>query len=173
MQKNPKNAPEAQVPENAVNPSVTNDNAAKRRPDMGRPDLYARVPAHIANISILLINNAEIRRFTAIGIRNYLLQKGEVRPGSVYVKFLPSKFAVRNNGLGREYDYSEPFFLNALAAAFPSFAASANKAIDILCRTVMSCSADKAIDKEEVQAMIDSNLQHIDGTAEKSEVTVE
>lgn len=168
MQKNPKSAPEAQVPENAVNPSATNANAAK-----GRPDLYARVPAHIANISILLINNAEIRRFTAIGIRNYLLQKGEVRPGSVYVKFLPSKFAVRNNGLGREYDYSEPFFLNALAAAFPSFAASANKAIDTLCRTVMSCSADKAIDKEEVQAMIDSNLQHIDGAADKQEVTVE
>ena len=165
MKGNAKSAAVAQP----VAPQVPETPAASPAAGKARADLYARVPAHIANISILLINNAEIRRFTAIGIRNYLLQKGEVRPGSVYVKFLPSKFAVRNNGLGREYEYSEPFFLNALAAAFPSFAASANKAIDTLCRTVMSCSADKAIDKEEVQAMLDSNLQHIEGADSKAD----
>lgn len=165
MKGNAKSAVAAQP----VAPQVPETPAASPAASKARADLYARVPAHIANISILLINNAEIRRFTAIGIRNYLLQKGEVRPGSVYVKFLPSKFAVRNNGLGREYEYSEPFFLNALAAAFPSFAASANKAIDTLCRTVMSCSADKAIDKEEVQAMLDSNLQHIEGAEGKAD----
>lgn len=165
MKGNAKSAATAQP----VAPQVPETPAQTPAAGKARADLYARVPAHIANISILLINNAEIRRFTAIGIRNYLLQKGEVRPGSVYVKFLPSKFAVRNNGLGREYEYSEPFFLNALAAAFPSFAASANKAIDTLCRTVMSCSADKAIDKEEVQAMLDSNLQHIEGADSKAD----
>ena len=36
---------------------------------------FNNVPTHIARLSVLLINNAEIRRFTAIGIHNYLIKQ--------------------------------------------------------------------------------------------------
>lgn len=131
---------------------------------------FKNVPEHIARVSVLLIHNAELRRFTAIGIRNYLIQKNMVKEGSVYIKFLPSKFAVNNNGLNTEYSYTEQFFLNALVAAFPSFAASANKAIDNMCRVECETSADALVDKAAVEAIVESNVLHIDQQPENLQV---
>lgn len=123
---------------------------------------FKNVPEHIARVSVLLINNAELRRFTAIAIRNYLLQKGVVEPGNVYIKFGASKFSVINNGLVLQYRYTERFFLNALVAAFPSFAASANKAIENLCQTEFEKNTSDIVDKSAVEEIVEANKQHID-----------
>lgn len=142
-----------------------------KKPKTGKGQLpFKNVPEHIARVSVLLIHNAELRRFTAIGIRNYLIQKNMVKEGSVYIKFLPSKFAVNNNGLNTEYSYTEQFFLNALVAAFPSFAASANKAIDNMCRVECETSADALVDKAAVDAIVESNVLHIDQQPENLQV---
>ena len=142
-----------------------------KKPKTGKGQLpFKNVPEHIARVSVLLIHNAELRRFTAIGIRNYLIQKGMVKEGSVYIKFLPSKFAVNNNGLNTEYSYTEQFFLNSLVAAFPSFAASANKAIDNMCRVECETSADALVDKAAVEAIVESNVLHIDQQPENLQV---
>lgn len=131
---------------------------------------FKNVPEHIARVSVLLINNAELRRFTAIAIRNYLLQKNIAKEGTVYIKFGARKFTVINNGLVSQYRYTEKFFLNALVAAFPSFAASANRAIENLCQVELEKSTADIIDKQEVEEIVDSNKLHIDQQLENIEV---
>lgn len=123
---------------------------------------FKNVPEHIARVSVLLINNAELRRFTAIAIRNYLLQKKIIEQGYVYIKFGASKFTVHNNGLIMQYRYTEKFFLNALAAAFPSFAASANRAIDNLCEIEFAQNYGDVVDNDTVKAIVEDNKLHID-----------
>ncbi len=124
-------------------------------------------PKHIVQISLLIKNNAEIRRFTALGILNYLLQKGEISGEKRYVVFRWNKFAVRANGLVREYSYSEPFFLNALVAAFTSFSASAQRVIDEFCRKEMSTGICKAVDQDEVSEIVALNEQYQDANSEE------
>ena len=134
---------------------------------------FKNIPEHIARVSVLLINNAELRRFTAIAIRNYLLQKDIVEPGNIYIKFGAAKFTVHNNGLVSQYRYTEKFFLNALAAAFPSFAASANRAIDNLCRVELEKNMEDIVDNNIVAAIVEDNKLHIDQQPENVVAEVE
>ena len=131
----------------------------KKKKD-GLPPIAANFPEHVVQIALLIKNNAEIRRFTALGILNYLLQKGEIRGDKRYVSFKWNKFAVKANGLMREYSYNEPFFLNALVAAFSSFSASAQRTIDAFCKKEMSVGIGKAVDQEEVDNIAALNEQY-------------
>lgn len=120
----------------------------------------ANYPEHVVAIALIIKNNAEIRRFTALGILNYLLQKGEIEGDNRYVSFKWNKFAVKCNGLMREYSYTEPFFINALVASFNSFSASAQRTIDAFCHKEMSVNINKAVDKEEVEAITALNEEY-------------
>ena len=82
------------------------------------------------------------------------MQKGEISGDKRYVSFKWNKFAVKANGLMREYPYTEPFFINALVAAFTSFSASAQITIDNFCHKEMSVGIDKAVDQEEVNEIL-------------------
>ena len=124
------------------------------------PPVTGRYPDHVVQIALLIKNNAEIRRFTALGILNYLLQKGEIKGNARYVSFKWNKFAVKCNGLMREYSYNEPFFLNALVASFASFSASAQRTIDHFCKQEMSVGISKAVDKEEVNNIAALNEEY-------------
>ncbi len=135
------------------------DNAPKTKPN-GLPPVAANFPEHVVQIALLIKNNAEIRRFTALGVLNYLLQKGEIHGDKRYVSFKWNKFAVKANGLMREYSYNEPFFLNALVAAFSSFSASAQRTIDAFCRKEMSVGIAKAVDQSEVENIAALNEQY-------------
>lgn len=127
------------------------------------PPITGHYPDHVVQIALLIKNNAEIRRFTALGILNYLLQKGEIKGNARYVSFKWNKFAVKCNGLMREYSYNEPFFLNALVASFASFSASAQRTIDHFCKQEMSVGISKAVDQEEVEniAVLNERYQGI------------
>ena len=63
----------------------------------------AKFPEHIRNIGICLRYNADLRRFVAKAIINYLTQKGEIQGNSKFVKFGYNKLSVIVNGLAREY----------------------------------------------------------------------
>lgn len=126
----------------------------------GLPAVVDNFPKHVVGIALLIKNNAEIRRFTALGILNYLLQKGEIAGDHRYVTFKWNKFAVKANNLMREYSYNEPFFLNALVAAFSSFSASAQRIIDEFCRQEMSIGLNKAVDQDEVNDIVALNEQY-------------
>ena len=139
------------------------------------PPITGRYPDHVVQIALLIKNNAEIRRFTALGILNYLLQKGEIKGTARYVSFKWNKFAVKCNGLMREYSYNEPFFLNALVASFASFSASAQRTIDHFCKQEMSVGIGKAVDQEEVNniAALNEEYQGIgeDGVTDTTGIT--
>lgn len=126
----------------------------------GLPAVVDNFPKHVVGIALLIKNNAEIRRFTALGVLNYLLQKGEIAGDHRYVTFKWNKFAVKANNLMREYSYNEPFFLNALVAAFSSFSASAQRIIDEFCRQEMSVGINKAVDQDEVNDIVALNEQY-------------
>ena len=126
----------------------------------GLPAVVDNFPKHVVGIALLIKNNAEIRRFTALGILNYLLQKGEITGDHRYVTFKWNKFAVKANNLMREYSYNEPFFLNDLVAAFSSFSASAQRIIDEFCRQEMSIGLNKAVDQDEVNDIVALNEQY-------------
>lgn len=112
------------------------------------------VPKHIIALAAIVKYNSEIKRFTAIGILNYLAQTNEiVRDPKDYVKFKWDKFSVKNKGLVREYKYTEPFFLTALVASFSSFSASAQKIIDEFCKEELNFGIQKAVNQEEVDNM--------------------
>ena len=132
----------------------------KQQKKNGIPPVANRYPEHVVQIALLIKNNAEIRRFTALGILNYLLQKGEINGNSRYVSFKWNKFAVKANGLMREYSYNEPFFLNALVASFASFSASAQRTIDHFCKQEMSVGISKAVDSEEVDNIVALNEEY-------------
>ena len=130
----------------------------------GLPPITEKFPEHVVQLALLIKNNAEIRRFTALGVLNYLLQKGEIQGEKRYVSFKWNKFAVKANGLMREYSYNEPFFLNCLVAAFSSFSASAQRTIDAFCKKEMSTSITKCVDQNEVAniTVLNEQYQHSD-----------
>lgn len=133
---------------------------AKKDKKKELPPVTGRYPDHVVQIALIIKNNAEIRRFTALGILNYLLQKGEIKGNARYVSFKWNKFAVKCNGLMREYSYNEPFFLNALVASFASFSASAQRTIDHFCKQEMSVGINKAVDSEEVDNIVALNEEY-------------
>lgn len=135
----------------------------------GIPASASSFPPHIVNVALLVKNNSEIRRFTAIGILNYLLQKGEIEGEHRYVTFKWNKFAVKCNGLMREYSYTEQFFINALVAAFTSFSASAQRTIDIFCNKELSISIHQAVNNEQIAKIIDMNENHTESVGEIEE----
>lgn len=133
---------------------------AKEKNKDGIPAIADKFPTHVVQIALLLKNNAEIRRFTAIGVLNWLLQKGEIVGEKRYVSFKWNKFAVKSNGLMREYSYSEPFFINSLVASFSSFSASAQRVIDQFCKKEMSIGITKAVDINEVNNIVILNEKY-------------
>ena len=142
----------------------------KQQKKNGIPPVANRYPEHVVQIALLIKNNAEIRRFTALGILNKKKKKGEINGNSRYVSFKWNKFAVKANGLMREYSYNEPFFLNALVAAFSSFSASAQRTIDHFCKQEMSIGIAKAVDQDAVNDIVELNEQYQDSKENVSDV---
>ena len=127
-----------------------------------REAMVKRYPEHVVDLSMIIMNNAEIRRFTALGIINYLLQKGEIKGKKRFVKFWYNKFTVKCDGLAREYFYTEPFFLNALVASFSSFSASAQRVIDNFTKKELEKNISEAIDTNEVEILVEACLENSD-----------
>lgn len=160
--------PKEEVVTEVANASENNDFVADKKNTANKshynkkelPPITNRYPSHVVQVALLIKNNAEIRRFTALGILNYLLQKGEIKGNSRYVSFKWNKFAVKCNGLMREFSYNEPFFLNALVASFASFSASAQRTIDNFCKREMSVDINKAVDQEEVDTIVNLNEEY-------------
>ena len=101
-------------------------------------DALKEYPKHLVKIVNLVRSNSDVRRYTSLGILNYLCQKGVNDGTEGYVKFHWTKFSITINGLTTEYRYKEPFFLNCLIASFTSFANSAQKIIGEFCAKEMS-----------------------------------
>ena len=134
----------------------------KERKRICVPERYAKLPKHILEIVFIIKFNAEIRRFTSKGIINTLFTRDEIKTKRPYVKFLWNKFVINTNGLNREYNYNETFFINSLIASFQCFAETAQKTINEFCSEELSddCIAD--ISSDNINKIIELNKQNAD-----------
>lgn len=143
------------VPAEKVNEDKPNRGARPRykNPDTVE-DALKHYPAHVVKLVNLVKSNSDIRRYTALGILNYLYQKGVIEEAKGYVSFNWTKFRVVNKGLSTEYRYVEPFFLNCLIASFTSFANAAQKIIKVFCSKEYeeAFNEDKAIVEAAIEA---------------------
>lgn len=114
------------------------------------------IPTHVLELACIVKDNAEIRRFTSLAILNYLHQKNELRGKKGYVDFLWNKFAVKANGLSREYRYTEPFFIKALVSAFTSFANSANKTINNFLEVELNTEISEVTNDKEIAEIVEA-----------------
>lgn len=114
-------------------------------------------PDHMVKIALIVKLNAEIRRFTALGILNYLLQKGEIKGAKRYVSFKWNKFTVKADNLVKEYSYTEMFFLNSLAASFASFSASAQRVIDDFTKKEFDANIGEVLSNDEINDIFEGN----------------
>lgn len=120
-------------------------------------------PEHIVKLVNLVKSNSDIRRYTSLGILNYLFQKGIIEEAKGYVTFNWTKFRVVNRGLSVEYRYTEAFFLNCLIASFTSFANAAQKIIGVFC----SNEFEEAF--KEDKAVMDAAIEAAENADEASE----
>ena len=119
-------------------PTNSKGRTIKNIPTNSKGRTIKNITNHITELALIVKNNAQIRRYTAIAIINYLCQKGEISKISAeeqakgkgnYVNFLWDKFTVKSNGLSRDYRYTEKFFITALIGSFTSFAANSKEVI--------------------------------------------
>lgn len=139
----------------------------KQKTADGLPITSANYPQHIVQMVMILKNNAEIRRFTALGILNYLLQKKEISGEHRYVSFKWNKFAVKANGLMREFSYTEPWFINALVASFTSFGNNAQRTIEAFLRKELHASLVEVGNNDEIAEIVAANEEHLNDAPEE------
>lgn len=85
-----------------------------------------KLPEHLVNLVSIIKNNAEIRRFTSLGIIDALKESGAVTTDKAFIIFGWTKYTVKTNGLGTDYRYNNDIFLNALVKSFERFANNAS-----------------------------------------------
>ena len=126
------------------------------------PERYAKLPKHMLEVVFIIKFNAEIRRFTAKGIINTLFTRDEIKTKRPYVKFLWNKFVINTNGLNREYNYNETFFINSLIASFQCFAEIAQETINKFCFEELSDDCIANISSDNINKIIELNKQNAD-----------
>lgn len=119
-----------------------------------------RYGKHIVDMVILIKYNAEIKRFTSIGIINYLFNNKQIPSQKAFVTYKWNKFSVKCNGLVREFTYSEPFFVVALIASFTSFTDSAQTAIAEFYGTEISENKRNEINNDTISQIVKLNKEY-------------
>jgi len=115
------------------------------------PGLPARVQsmeAHLVRMIRIVHANADIRRYTALGIVKRLINQKIITEGGNYVEFLWDKFTVCSKGINHDYRYTEIFFLESFVSSFNIIASVASKALDTFCEMEFAKSAGEAIPHE-------------------------
>lgn len=119
-----------------------------------------RYGKHIVDMVILIKYNAEIKRFTSIGIINYLFNNKQIPSQKAFVTYKWNKFSVKCNGLVREFTYSEPFFVVALIASFTSFTDSAQTTIAEFYSTEISENNRNEINNDAINQIVKLNKEY-------------
>lgn len=89
------------------------------------------VPESTAKIAAFLNFNCDIRRHTAKNIIAAAKESGLVKQDSkCYVNFLWNKFQLKENGLNKEFLYTEYFFIRAFFKSFEDIARDAGVVLE-------------------------------------------
>ncbi len=121
------------------------------------PEITKKFPEHIVQLVLILKNNAEVRRFTSLGILKALGKDN----GRSYVTFKWNKFAVKSDGLVNEYSYKEAFFLNSFVASFESVALSSQYALENFCVKELGKGQRELCSDETIDEIVKNNNKYI------------
>lgn len=89
------------------------------------------VPESTAKIAAFLNFNCDIRRHTAKNIIAAARESGLVKQDSkCYVNFLWNKFQLKENGLNKEFLYTEAFFIRSFTKSFEDMARDAGVVLE-------------------------------------------
>lgn len=121
-----------------------------------------RIPEHVVELAYIVLNNAQIRRFTALGIINTMKQKGLIdKTAKCFVKFNLNKFAIIINGLKTEYLYTNKIFISSLIASFSSFAHYATIIIDEFIKKEVNDNSGEYVTQSDVDEARESYANKI------------
>ena len=94
----------------------------RERLENGLPYATKYYPEHFVKMALLIKNNAEFRRMISLAIKDNLIKIKLANPeDKIYISYYWNKFAVKINGLAREFPYKDVLFVNNFAAAIILF----------------------------------------------------
>lgn len=116
----------------------------------GLPPYVQDIEPHIVRMIRVLHANADIRRYTALGIVNRLIAKGVITEDGNYVRFRWDKFTVSSKGINNDYRYTDIVFLESFVGAFGILTTVASKSLDNFCKIEFDQMSGQKIDAENV-----------------------
>jgi predicted transcriptional regulator len=129
----------------------------------GLPKFVQELEPHLVRLIRIVHTNADIRRYTALGIVKRLIDKGVITEEGNYIRFRWDKYTVCSKGINTDYRYTEADFLESYVGAFTILANVAGKALDNFCQIEFDKSAKDAIDEncnDEKNEIIAELIEH-------------
>lgn len=119
----------------------------------GLPPYVQNIEPHIVRMIRVLHANADIRRYTALGIVNRLIANGTITEDGNYVRFRWDKFTVSSKGINNDYRYTDIVFLESFVGAFGILTSVASKSLDNFCKIEFDQMSGQKIDAKNVDTV--------------------
>ena len=119
----------------------------------GLPPYVQNIEPHIVRMIRVLHANADIRRYTALGIVNRLIANGTITEEGNYVRFRWDKFTVSSKGINNDYRYTDIVFLESFVGAFGILTSVASKSLDNFCKIEFDKLSGEKIDAKNVDSV--------------------
>lgn len=116
----------------------------------GLPAYVQKIEPHIVRMIRVLHANADIRRYTALGIVQRLIANGTITEEGNYVRFRWDKYTVSSKGINTDYRYTQPIFLEAFVGSFNILTSVASKSLDNFCKIEFDKVAGQVVDEKSV-----------------------
>lgn len=126
----------------------------------GLPHFVQNLDPHIVRMIRILHANADIRRYTALGIVSRLISKSTITEEGNYIRFRWDKYTVCSKGINTDYRYTEKLFLEAFVGAFSILATVASKALDNFCKCEFDKVTGEIVNGDEVDKASEHIIQH-------------
>ena len=125
----------------------------------GLPSYVQNIEPHIVRMIRVLHANADIRRYTALGIVNRLIANGTITEEGNYVRFRWDKFTVSSKGINNDYRYTDIVFLESFVGAFGILTSVASKSLDNFCKIEFDQMSGQKIDAKNVDTVSNEIIQ--------------
>lgn len=126
----------------------------------GLPRYVQNIEPHIVRMIRVLHANADIRRYTALGIVKRLIAAGKITEEGNYVRFRWDKYTVSSKGINTDYRYTEKVFLESFVGSFGILTSVASKSLDNFCKIEFDNLADKVLDDKEIDKTSEEIINH-------------
>lgn len=139
---------------------VNGEEAKKEIRYPGLPRYVQNIEPHIVRMIRVLHANADIRRYTALGIVNRLIKNGIITEEGNYIRFRWDKYTVCSKGINTDYRYTEQVFLESFAGSFNILNTVSSKALDNFCKIEFDKNSGKVLDEDAVNGPSEDIIAH-------------